>query len=56
MKTRSIKNLSKKNKEQQLSKEQTVRLAGGVHGHTHYDRIEFDCPQGPATPVITANP
>lgn len=23
-----------------------------VSGHTHYDRIEFDCPQGPATPVV----
>lgn len=23
-----------------------------VSGHTHYDRIEFDMPQGPATPVI----
>uniref|UniRef100_A0A0G4GPK9 Type VI secretion system tube protein Hcp n=1 Tax=Chromera velia CCMP2878 TaxID=1169474 RepID=A0A0G4GPK9_9ALVE len=23
-----------------------------VSGHTHYDRIEFDCPQGPATPML----
>lgn len=25
-----------------------------VSGHTHYDRIEFDMPQGPATPVFRA--
>lgn len=23
-----------------------------VSGHTHYDRIEFDCPQGPSTPML----
>ena len=23
-----------------------------VRGHTHYDRIEFDCPQGPSTPML----
>jgi len=23
-----------------------------VSGHTHYDRIEFDMPQGPATPML----
>lgn len=23
-----------------------------VSGRTHYDRIEFDCPSGPATPVL----
>ena len=29
-----------------------IGTGGRVSGHTHYDRIEFDCPQGPSTPML----
>lgn len=29
-----------------------IGTGGRVSGHTHYDRIEFDCAQGPSTPAL----
>jgi type VI secretion system Hcp family effector len=29
-----------------------ISTGARVSGHTHYDRIELDCPQGPSTPML----